>query len=79
MFYNENNNNKNKLSEVSLLELLNKEEACVKRLNECVRAIDIAKKGGIRSVEYERDTKAAEKKLVECRQDIKEYFNTKLK
>lgn len=79
MFNNENYIKvNNKRFEVSLIKLLNKEDACVTMLNESYRALDIAKKGGLRSIEYEREIKINSEKLKECRNEIKEYFKNNI-
>lgn len=73
-----NNGSKCKNIETSLISLLNKEDTYVSRLNECYRAIEIAKRTDLRTAEYEKDIKSTMEKLKECREEIKDYFKNKI-
>jgi hypothetical protein len=59
--------------ENSLLDLLNLEHEYVSKLNECYKALDIAKKSSLRTNEYTELIKINKEKLDLTRNEIKEY------
>ena len=64
--------------QVSLLQLIDNENALVSKINEINSALKQAKQFNLRSSEYEKQKAAVEQQLTEVRKKINAYFRDKI-